>query len=200
MLIYTMKKPIDYYINANKEKQIDKLFLGAFTYYTQLPNVIEFAQNSNYVTIGSFCSIGKGLNLYLYADHKTKWISTYPFGHVNCTHKIFKNIKPHKNFVKSNGNIIIGNDVWIADNVTIMSGVTIGDGAIIASNTHVIKHVEPYSIVGGNPSTFIKYRFTNNQISTLLLIKWWNWPIDKINDNISLLCSDNIDDFIKKHT
>jgi len=31
-----------------------------------------------------------------------------------------------------------------------MPGVTIGDGAIVASNSTVVKHVEPYTIVGGN--------------------------------------------------
>ena len=73
------------------------------------------------------------------------------------------------------GDVIIGNDVWIADNVTIMSGVRIGDGAVIACNSHVVKDVEPYSIVGGNPAKFIKHRFTQEQIECLLKIKWWNW-------------------------
>ena len=55
----------------------------------------------------------------------------------------------------------IGNDVWIGSNVTIMSGVTIGDGAVIANNSHVVKNIDPYSIVGGNPAKFIKFRFTH---------------------------------------
>jgi len=50
------------------------------------------------------------------------------------------------------GDIHIGNDVWIGYNATIMAGVRIGDGAIIATNSTVIKNVEPYSIVGGNPA------------------------------------------------
>ena len=50
----------------------------------------------------------------------------------------------------TNGDVIIGNDVWICENVTIMSGINIGDGAIIANNSHVVKNVDPYSIVGGN--------------------------------------------------
>ena len=95
------------------------------------------------------------------------------------------------------GDIIIGNDIWIADNVTIMSGITIGDGAVIANNSHVIKNVEPYSIVGGNPAKFIKYRFTPKQIKCLLEIKWWYWDDEKINQHTSLLCNENIDDFIK---
>jgi carbonic anhydrase/acetyltransferase-like protein (isoleucine patch superfamily) len=79
-----------------------------------------------------------------------------------------------------------------------MSGVTIGDGAIIANNSHVFKNVEPYSIVGGNPAKFIKYRFTPTQIKKLLKIKWWYWSDEKINKFTPLLCNSNIDEFIKQ--
>jgi virginiamycin A acetyltransferase len=80
-----------------------------------------------------------------------------------------------------------------------MSGVTIGDGAVIANNSHVIKNVEPYSLVGGNPAKLIKYRFTEEQIKNLLIIKWWNWDDNKINNNADLLCNTDIDNFINKH-
>lgn len=80
-----------------------------------------------------------------------------------------------------------------------MSGVTICDGAVIACNSHVVKNVEPYTLVGGNPAKFIKYRFTKEQIEKLLEIKWWYWDDDKINNNTHLLCSENIDDFISQH-
>ena len=77
-----------------------------------------------------------------------------------------------------------------------MSGVTIGDGAVIANNSHVVKNIEPYSLVGGNPAKLIKYRFTPEQIEKLLVIKWWYWDDDKINNHTNLLCNDNIDEFI----
>jgi acetyltransferase-like isoleucine patch superfamily enzyme len=96
----------------------------------------------------------------------------------------------------SKGDVIIGNDVWIGSGVTIMSGVTIGDGSVIASNSTVAKNVESYSIVGGNPSNIIRYRFPPDQIQKLLEIKWWNWPEQKINENMHLLCSENIQSFI----
>jgi virginiamycin A acetyltransferase len=79
----------------------------------------------------------------------------------------------------------------------VMSGVTIGDGSVIANNSHVVKNVEPYSLVGGNPAKFIKLRFTPEQIEKLLEIKWWFWDDEKINKFTPLLCHDNIDEFIK---
>jgi tetrahydrodipicolinate N-succinyltransferase len=54
-----------------------------------------------------------------------------------------------------------------------MSGITVGDGAILAANSHVIKDVQPYEIVGGNPAQHIKYRFSNEIIEFLTSISWW---------------------------
>ena len=55
--------------------------------------------------------------------------------------------------------IKIGNDVWIGHGSILLSGITVGDGAIIAAGSVVVKDVEPYTIVGGNPAIMIKKRF-----------------------------------------
>ena len=78
---------------------------------------------------------------------------------------------------------IIGNDVWIGCNATILRGVTIGDGAIVAANAFVNKDVPPYAIVGGVPAKVLKYRFSENIITKLLHLKWWDFPIERIRRN-----------------
>jgi acetyltransferase-like isoleucine patch superfamily enzyme len=45
-----------------------------------------------------------------------------------------------------------------------MSGVKIGKGSVVAAGSVVTKDVKPYSIVGGNPARFIKYRFSEEEI------------------------------------
>jgi acetyltransferase-like isoleucine patch superfamily enzyme len=167
--------------------------IGKYTYGTP---IIHWSNNNVVLTIGNFCSVASNVNIYLGGNHRTDWVTTYPFGHIN-TH-IF-NIFNGTGHPSTKGDVIIGNDVWISTNVTIMSGVTIGDDAVIANNSHVIKNVEPYSLVGGNPAKLIKYRFTEEQIKNLLIIKWWNWEDNKINDNTDLLCNIDIDNFINKH-
>lgn len=59
--------------------------------------------------------------------------------------------------------ISIGSDVWIATKSMIGKGVIIGNGAVVASYSNVIKPVEPWSIVGGNPAKFIKIRDIGNK-------------------------------------
>ncbi|MCH4890656.1 acyltransferase [Acidaminobacter sp. JC074] len=56
------------------------------------------------------------------------------------------------------GDIIIGDDVWIGYGAQIMNGVNIGRGAVIAAGSVVTKNVEEYSVVGGVPAKKIKER------------------------------------------
>jgi virginiamycin A acetyltransferase len=79
-----------------------------------------------------------------------------------------------------------------------MSGITIGDGSIIATNSHVVKNVEPYSIVGGNPAKLIRYKFKKEQIEKLLKIKWWDWDDNIINENLQIIFNPDINIFIDK--
>ncbi len=54
--------------------------------------------------------------------------------------------------------VVIGNNVWICPGAFIAPGVTIGEGAVMAARSVVVKDVEPWTIVGGNPASFIKKR------------------------------------------
>lgn len=142
--------------------------------------------------IGRFCSIGSGVSFILAGNqgHNKNWISTYPFYYQG-----FENAQD--GFQKA-GDTIVGNDVWIGTEAMIMPGVKIGDGAVIGARALVTKDVEPYTIVGGNPAKEIKKRFTNEEISMLLEIKWWYWDIEKIKQELPFLCSSNIKEFYNK--
>ncbi|WP_310422407.1 DapH/DapD/GlmU-related protein [Chamaesiphon sp. VAR_48_metabat_135_sub] len=172
--------------------QYIKYSIGEYTYGA--PIVKDWHQGST-LKIGNFSSIAENVTVLLGGNHPTDWVSSFPFG------MVFEEFKErHYEYPKlSKGSVIIGNDVWIGLNTTILSGVTIGDGAIVAAGSIVTKNVEPYAIVGGNPAKLIKKRFSDEAISKLLLIKWWEWEIDKIKDNLDLIMSDNIDLFIDRH-
>jgi maltose O-acetyltransferase len=56
------------------------------------------------------------------------------------------------------GNVIIGDAVWIGVNVFIGPGVNIGDNAVVAANSVVTKDVLPYAMAGGCPARLIKFK------------------------------------------
>lgn len=151
--------------------------------------------------IGKFCSMGPRVCTIIGRHPTSKIVSINPVfyslrmqnGFTYADNQLFEEFK----YVDKKGNISvkIGNDVWIGADVKILEGVTIGDGAIIATGAVVTKDVSPYSIVGGVPAKVISYRFTENQISRLQEIKWWNWSLEKIEKK-SAFFSD-IDIFLK---
>lgn len=174
------------------------IIVGDYTYYDDMENVHHFERNVRYLfdfvgdklIIGKFCMIASDVTFIMNgANHLTDAVSTYPFaifGH-GWEHAMEGKQYPHK------GDITIGNDVWIGYKATIMAGVTIGDGAIIAANSIVTKDVAPYVIVGGNPAMEIRKRFSDEKISRLLDIKWWDWPIEKITEKVHLLAGNEIE-------
>ena len=54
--------------------------------------------------------------------------------------------------------ITIEDNVWIATGATILPGITIREGAVVAAGSVVVKDVDSWSVVGGNPAKFIKKR------------------------------------------
>lgn len=58
--------------------------------------------------------------------------------------------------------VIVEEHVWIGANVTLCPGVHINRGVIVAAGSVCIKSIEypPYSIIGGNPAKFIKFKFS----------------------------------------
>jgi virginiamycin A acetyltransferase len=161
--------------------------VGDYTYYDDPENIHNFEQNVLYhfdfigdkLTIGKFCQIATGVRFIMNGgNHYLGGYSSFPF-------IIFKSEWPHVPFSpNSKGDTVIGNDVWLGNSVTIMPGIKIGDGAIIGTNSVVTKDVEPYSIVGGNPAQFIRKRFDDTTIDFLLNLKWWDWPIETISENV----------------
>ena len=52
--------------------------------------------------------------------------------------------------------IVIGADSWIGNSAVIMANV--GKKSIVGAGSVVVNHVEPYSIVAGNPARFLRTR------------------------------------------
>lgn len=138
------------------------------------------------VEIGHFVSVASGCRFLLSGNHDWQRVTTFlnPW------------VEEDTEGLLSNGDIIIGNDVWIGMDCIIMSGVKIGDGAVIAAGTVVSKNVEPYTIVGGTPMKVLRKRFDNTTIARLKESKWWELPIETLQQHQDLLFSRNVEEFL----
>jgi len=168
------------------------IHIGDYTY--GIPAVKDWGEGAS-LYIGKFCSIADQVAILLGGNHRTDWVSTYPFMAFNDHFPAFAETKGHP---ATKGDIKIGNDVWIGTGVTILSGVTIGDGAVIAAHAVVSKNIPPYAIAAGNPAVVAKYRFSGAAIEKLLKIKWWDWDKEKINEHANLICHPDIEKFIAR--
>lgn len=56
--------------------------------------------------------------------------------------------------------VIVNDSVWIGANVTLCPGTIIGRSCIVAAGSVCVRSHEypPYSVIGGNPAKFIKFR------------------------------------------
>ena len=124
-------------------------------------------------------------------DHPVDWPSTYPFRIKFDLPGAYTDGLPC-----TKGNIEVGNDVWICRGSRILSGVRVGHGAVIGAYAVVSKDVRPYAIVVGNPAREVRRRFTDSQVDAMLEIAWWDWPEERVLENIQYLNQSDIDDFI----
>ncbi|WP_414713410.1 CatB-related O-acetyltransferase [Sphingomonas sp.] len=152
------------------------------------PRILSYPNDAK-LKIGAYCSIAADVRIFLGGEHHPEWVTTYPFGALWREHA-------HPDQPKSRGDVVIGNDVWIGREAMIMSGVTIGDGAVVAARALVAKDVPPYAVVGGNPAKPIRMRFSDEVITRLLALRWWDWPDERIRRAAPLLQSPDIEAFL----
>ena len=170
------------------------IIVGDFTYIADSEFESHVTHHYDFIgdklIIGKFCQIAAGVEFVMNgANHQMNAVSTFPF----YTLEGWKMNPPAKSDMPFKGDTVIGNDVWIGQNATILPGVHIGDGAIIGANSVVGSDVEPYTIVVGNPAEAIRYRFDEDLTELLLKFKWWDKPIEEINELIPILTSSDLD-------
>ena len=132
--------------------------------------------------IGNFVCIAPEVVILMGGNstHRMDWVSLYPF--VSCVNEAYQ----HR------GDTVLGDGCWIGMRAMIMPGVTIGEGAVVAAGAVVTKDVPPYAVVGGNPATFIKYRFPEPDIERLLKLDLYQLEEETLLNLQPLLSSPDI--------
>jgi chloramphenicol O-acetyltransferase type B len=182
------EKPLQDWVRQQKKfkARYPKITLGHGSY--GMPIVHEFGEGTT-LSIGSYTSIASNVNIFLGGNHRTDWVSQYPFP------AFMKEAEHISDYHASHGDVMIGSDVWLCSNCTILSGVTIGHGAVIGSGAVISHHVEPYAVMVGNPAKLVRWRFDETTRSELLKSAWWEWPETEIKQVVNLLCSNKLSEF-----
>ena len=157
------------------------------------PKILYFKVENEKLEVGNYVSIADNVTFILNGNHYIDTFTTYPFKVLCFDEKVE---------AWGKGPIKVGDDVWIGYGATILSGVTIGQGAVIAAGSVVLKDVEPYSVVGGNPAKLLKYRYPKEIIEEMKKIDFSKIEPDDLKDIQDLIYKKldmNVLNEIKKH-
>jgi len=167
------------------------LSLGRHTY--GCPDVRSYPGDTARIVIGAFVSIADDVTMFVGGNHPVDWVSTFPLRAAFHLPGALDDGCP-----ASKGDVVVGHDVWIGAGATILSGVHVGNGAVIGAEAVVAKDVRPYAIVVGNPAQEVRRRFGDDEIECLERIAWWDWPLEQILANVSLLSNPDVGAFLAR--
>lgn len=182
----------DYMTHVKPTITRPNIIVGDFTYYSgadfesRVTHHYEFLGDR--LIIGKFCQIAAGVEFVMNgANHQMSAVSTYPFYIMSG----WEMSPPPLDALPLKGDTVVGNDVWIGQNATILPGVHIGDGAIIGLNSVVASDIPAYAVAAGNPARVVRMRFDGELIALMQRLRWWDRPIDEIQQLIPVLtCPD----------
>jgi acetyltransferase-like isoleucine patch superfamily enzyme len=168
-------------------------YVGIFNGYT-LCSIGSYSYSLSplhpWLSVGRFCSIAGNVQFGTGDRHPIEQVTTSHLNyhgfcrvHLGAFEKQYNLVPNITGRTIANGPPKIGNDVWVGQDVQINDGVNIHDGAVIASKSVVTRDVRPYTIVGGNPAQYIRNRFSEEIISDLLTLKWWNYNLQDFHVN-----------------
>lgn len=162
---YIKNAKLESYVFIGSNSLISNSTIGEHSYVSDNSKL-------NNVYVGKFTSIGPEVRIGLGKHPINDFVSLHPaFYSKNKKFKCYSDNEYFDEFEK----IEIGNDVWIGSRCIVLDGIIIGDGAIIAAGSVVTRNIEPYSIYGGIPAKFIRWRFEKSDAEFLNRIKWWNF-------------------------
>lgn len=134
--------------------------LQTLAYFAPLPKWVVVLNRMRGVKIGKYVYIGQCVqidsrypSLITLEDYVSVGVNSMIFAHSEPASNILLRKKYYPARVAPT---LIKEGAWIAPGVIILCGVTIGEHSVIGAGSVVIKDVEPFTVVAGNPAKVIK--------------------------------------------
>lgn len=108
--------------------------------FTHIQPRCHFVAGKSSIVIGRRCEIAPAC-------------AFYPFNH-----GIAPGLPVREQPLVSNGDIEIGDDVWLGYGVVVLDGVKIGDGAVVGAGSVVTKDIPANAVAIGSPAKVLRYR------------------------------------------
>lgn len=149
--------------------RISQSNVGRFTYF-------QFGSIATWATIGSFCSVSEYARIGA-TNHDIGRVTTHPI----TFDESFNFLQVGDESVQAfsarlqDERVTVGHDVWVGYGAVILPGVEVGNGAVIGAGAVVSHDVPPYAVVGGVPSTVIKFRFPTEVVEKIEATRWWEY-------------------------
>lgn len=150
-----------------------------------------------YADIGRFCSIAANVRINA-LEHPMERVTTHKLSYRPNEYFRYLGVDSQFRVRRQARRVSIGHDVWIGHGAVVMPGVSIGHGAVIGANAVVTKDVPAYTIVAGSPARVIRPRFDPGIIERLLMLCWWDWPVERLYEAIPDMQALDIDAFLEK--
>ena len=166
--------------------------IGKWTYFGK--GVQQAIENGYVQRIGRFTSINSTVMIHVNHHFNMIFVNDEIEKLFSDEHKAMYQARlradPKLPYMLDKSNLLtIGSDVWIGANAFINCSrvKSIGDGAVIGAGAVVLEDVPPYAVVAGVPAQVKRFRFTPEQIETLLRVRFWDWDDAAIRENAALL-------------
>jgi virginiamycin A acetyltransferase len=159
-------------VRIGRHTRIRESLIGSYTYIGDGSTLLA-------ARVGRFCSGAWGVTLGASAHHLDR-----------ATTHTFPWLPIDGGFVDDPGisvePLYVGHDVWIGCNAVVLSGLRVGDGAAIAAGAVVTSDVPAYAVVAGVPARIVRLRYSEQLVSRLSALLWWEWPDEVLRKNVKL--------------
>jgi virginiamycin A acetyltransferase len=183
------------------EKNELKIFLGKISLLENTSIVMgkrsyisgpSFVRGGGRFLVGSYCNLAENLKVFTGSDaHPLNHAAMMNFhGNSRLVEDGLSINLTYKELPDSTSCVEMGNDVWIGRDVSLKSGINIGDGCVIGQHSLVLDDCLPYGVYVGSPARLIRFRFPEHIIQDLSSLKWWDWPMSRIQRNERLFGTD----------